>query len=73
MSKELRARLYDLYIAYRGGRIDFVLNSYDDEADLISYAPIEIFPYLGRKHGKTAIAETMKQVHAEFDFLTYRG
>jgi ketosteroid isomerase-like protein len=72
MSKELRARLYDLYIAYRGGRIDVVLNSYDDEADLISYAPIEVFPYLGRKHGKAAIAETMKQVHAEFEILTYQ-
>jgi uncharacterized protein len=72
MSEELRARIYDLYTAYRTGRIDFVLNAYDDQAELISYAPIEVFPYLGRRHGKAAIADTMKKVHAEFELLTYQ-
>jgi ketosteroid isomerase-like protein len=71
MSTELRARLHDLYIAFRAGRIDFVLNAYADDAVLISYAPIEVFPYLGRKHGKAAIADTMKRVHADFEILTY--
>jgi ketosteroid isomerase-like protein len=71
MSEELRARIQDLYIAYRTGRIDFVLNAFDDKAELISYAPIEVFPYLGRQHGKAAIAETMKRVHADFEILTY--
>jgi len=72
MSTELRARIYDLYAAYCAGRIDVVLNSYDDDAELISYAPIEVFPYLGRQHGKAAIAETMKRVHATFEILTYQ-
>ena len=72
MSTELRARLHDLYIAYRAGRIDFALNSFADDAVLISYAPIEVFPYLGRQHGKAAIAETMRKVHAEFEILTYQ-
>jgi ketosteroid isomerase-like protein len=72
MSEELRARIYDLYTAYRMGRIDFVLNSYDDDAELISYAPIEVFPYLGRQRGKAAIAETMKRVHATFEILSYQ-
>jgi ketosteroid isomerase-like protein len=72
MSEELRARIYDLYTAYRMGQIDFVLNAYDDEAELISYAPVEVFPYLGRQRGKAAIAATMKKVHAEFEILTYQ-
>ncbi len=72
MSEELRARIYDLYTAYRLGRIDFVLNSYDDEAELISYAPINVFPYLGRQRGKAAIAATMKKVHADFEILSYQ-
>ena len=49
-----------------------MLSSYDNDAELISYAPIEVFPYLGRQHGKAAIAETMKKVHAEFEFLAYQ-
>ena len=58
MSQEQRARINDLYTAYRAGRIDFVLNDFDDEAELISYAPVQVFPYLGRQHGNAAIAET---------------
>jgi uncharacterized protein len=72
MSEELRARIYDLYSAYRTGRLDFVLNSFDDKAEFISYAPVDVFPYLGRQHGKAAIVETMKKVHADFELLTYQ-
>lgn len=72
MSQEQRARIYELYAAYRAGRIDHVLNDFDDEAELISYAPVQVFPYLGRQHGKAAIAETMKKVAAEFEILTYQ-
>lgn len=72
MSEEQRARIYDLYTAYRTGQIDFVLSVFDDEAELISYAPIQVFPYLGRQHGKAAIAATMRKVNAEFEILTYQ-
>lgn len=69
--EELRARIYDLYNVYGKGRLDFVLSSFDDEAEFISYAPVDVFPYLGRHHGKAAITEMMKKVHAEFEVLTY--
>lgn len=72
MSEELRARIYDLYTAYGKGRFDFVLNYFDDRAEFISYAPVDVFPYLGRQRGKAAIAQTMKKVHAEFEHLTYQ-
>ena len=72
MSEQLRKRLYDLYAAYAEGRIDEVLRDYDDSVVLTSYAPVDIFPYLGRKQGKAAVAETMKAVHAAFEYLSYQ-
>jgi len=70
--QQTRERIYDLYTAYGKGRLDFVLNSFDDDAEFISYAPINVFPYLGRRHGKAAIAATMKQAHAEFEHLSWQ-
>ncbi len=72
MSANLRARLIDLYAAYAKGGIDFVLNTIDDDIDFLSYAPTEIFPYLGHHRGKAAFAEVMKRAHAAFEFLTYK-
>ena len=72
MSELLRKRLYDLYAAYADGRIDEVLRDFDDNVVMTSYAPVDIFPYLGRKQGKAAVAATMKTAHAEFEYLAYQ-
>jgi len=72
MDGSLRQRLFDLYAAYAEGRIDEVLRDFDDSVVMTSYAPVDIFPYLGRKQGKAAVAATMKTAHAEFDYLAYQ-
>jgi hypothetical protein len=72
MSELLRKRLFDLYAAYAEGRIDEVLRDFDDSVVMTSYAPVDIFPYLGRKQGKAAVAATMRSAHAEFDYLGYQ-
>ena len=72
MSELLRKRLYDLYAAYGEGRIDDVLREFDDTVVMTSYAPVDIFPYLGRKQGKTAVAATMHTAHATFEYLSYQ-
>ncbi len=72
MSELLRKRLYDLYAAYADGRIDEVLRDFDDNVVMTSYAPVDIFPYLGRKQGKAAVAATMKSAHAAFEYLAYQ-
>ena len=71
-SDVIRADLYNLYIAFGEGKIDAALNSFDDKAVFTSYAPIDVFPYLGRRVGKASIAEMMKQAHAEFEHLIYQ-
>ena len=67
----LRHRLYDLYAAYAEGRINDALISFDDEVTMTSHAPVDVFPYLGRQQGKTAIAATMRAAHSNFEYLSY--
>jgi len=72
MDNSLRARLYALYEAFAAGHIDDALRDFDDGVVMTSYAPVDIFPYLGRKQGKAAVAATMKTAHAEFEYLAYQ-
>ena len=59
-------------MAYAEGRIDDVLRDFDDAVVMTSYAPVDIFPFLGRKQGKAAVADTMKAAHAAFEYLSYQ-
>ena len=72
LSELLRKRLYDIYAAFAEGRIDEALHEFDDNVTMTSHAPVDIFPYLGRKQGKIAVAETMNAAHATFEYLSYQ-
>jgi len=71
MDDSLRQRLFDLYAAFAAGRIDDALRDFDDNVVMTSYAPIEVFPSLGRRQGKAAVAATMRAMHAGFEHLGY--
>lgn len=72
MDEPLRGRLYQLYAAYGAGRIDDVLAAFADDVMMTSYAPVDVFPYLGRKQGKAAVAATMRAAQGEFEFAGYQ-
>lgn len=72
MTEMLRKRLYGLYAAYAAGHIDEVLREFDDDVTMTSYAPVDVFPYLGRKRGKAALAEALRTIRTEYDYLTYQ-
>jgi ketosteroid isomerase-like protein len=71
MTEALRQRIYSLCSAYRQARLDFVLNFIADDVDFVSYAPITIFPCLGRQRGKAAVAKSIQTIHALYEFLSY--
>ena len=71
MNKTLRQRLNELYAAYAAGQVEEALTAYDDYVTFTSYAPVDVFPYLGRQQGKEALAATLRAVHAEFEHLVY--
>ena len=71
MTEALRQRIHRLCSAYAKGHLELVQNFIDEDVDFISYAPIEIFPRLGKQQGKAAVLESLKAIHAHFEFLAY--
>jgi ketosteroid isomerase-like protein len=71
MSDSLRERIYALCADRAAGRIDALLDAFADEIDYVCYAPVEVFPYLGRRRGKAEMAASLKAAHADFEYLSY--
>jgi ketosteroid isomerase-like protein len=69
MQDDLRHRIVDLYAAYAEGRFAPVLEACDDDVDFLSYAPRDIFPYLGHRHGKAALAATFREARLQFEYV----
>lgn len=71
-NEALRSRIQSLCAAYAQGKLDFVINFIDDDIDFISYAPVRVFPCLGRRRGRSAVAESIAIVHAHYEIRDYR-
>ncbi len=71
MTQALREQLDTLYAAFKRGQLDFVLNAFDDKAEFISHTPAHLFPFLGHRRGKAAIAKSFKEIHEELEFVSY--
>jgi len=71
MTKAVHERLATLYAAFRRGQLDFVLNGFTDDIEFISYSPVAIFPFLGHRRGKAAVAEALRGAHQEFEIISY--
>jgi len=71
VDSSLRDKLHKLYAAYCSGQFDEVIDMLDDHITMTSYAPVAMFPYLGRQQGKEAVAATLHAAHAEFEYLNY--
>ena|SRR6266851_6363118 len=55
-----RQRVLNFLDAFYAGDIDAALACCDEEFDSITYAPIELFPHLGHKHGRSWVAEAIR-------------
>ena len=55
-----RQRVLDYLEAFYAGDVLRTLDCCDDEIDSITYAPVELFPHLGHKHGKAWIPEAIR-------------
>ncbi len=55
-----RQRVLDYLDAFYAGDVARAQECCDDEIDSITYAPVELFPHLGHKHGKTWVAEAIR-------------
>ena len=71
MSTLLRKRIYEIYEAFSAGNLDLLADAFDEQADFVTNAPTNVFPYLGRRVGRAAILKTLSAIHDEFESLTF--
>jgi uncharacterized protein len=71
MTEALRQRIISLCEAYAKGKFEILLDCIDEDVDFISYAPVEIFPCLGKQQGRDAVLNSLKTIHDHFVFLAY--
>jgi uncharacterized protein len=55
-----RQLVLDYLDAFYTGDVLRALDCCDEEIDSITYAPVELFPHLGHKHGKSWIVEAIR-------------
>jgi len=58
--RQTRQRVLDFLDAFYAGDVLRTLDCFDDEIDIITYAPVELFPHLGHKHGKAWVPEALQ-------------
>jgi ketosteroid isomerase-like protein len=58
--RQTRQRVLDYLEAFYAGDVLRTLDCCDDEIDIITYAPVELFPHLGHKHGKAWVPEAIQ-------------
>jgi limonene-1,2-epoxide hydrolase len=63
---QARQRVLDYLGAFYAGDASGAQDCCDDEIDSITYAPIELFPHLGHKHGKAWVAEAIRIQHERY-------
>jgi len=66
-----RQRVLNFLDAFYAGDIDAAVACCDDEFDTITYAPIELFPHLGHKHGRSWVAEAIRTQQDRYSSRKY--
>src|SRR5436305_14356718 len=73
MSEDLhRRRVLNFLDAFYSGDADAALACCDDEFDSITYAPVELFPHLGHKHGQSWVGEAIRTQQERYSSRKYQ-
>ena len=73
MSEEsTRAAVKELYDAYVRRDFDRIAAVIDDEVEWIIYAPMQVFPFAGQRHGKHAVLETLGGIAKDYEIVRYQ-
>ena len=66
-----RRRVLNFLDAFYSGDTDAALACCDDDFDSITYAPVELFPHLGHKHGQSWVAEAIRTQQERYSSRKY--
>ena len=67
-----RQRVLNYLDAFYSGNAEAAAACVDDDVDSITYAPIELFPHLGHKHGKDWVAEAINTQQKRYSSRKYQ-
>lgn len=66
-----RQCVLDFLKAFYSGDVEGTLACCDDEFDTITYAPVELFPHLGHKHGKPWLRDAIETQQKRYSSRTF--
>lgn len=66
-----RQRVLNFLDAFYSGDTDAALACCDEDIDSITHAPIELFPHLGHKHGRSFVAEAIQTQQSRYSSRKY--
>lgn len=66
-----RAIVEDIYSAYARRDFDRVAALIHEDVDWIIYAPMQIFPFVGARHGKKAVLEALGDIAKDYQVERY--
>jgi ketosteroid isomerase-like protein len=66
-----RQRVLNFLEAFYSGDIEGALARCSDDVDFAANAPIDILPHMGRHHGKAAVGEMWRTIHARYSNMRY--
>ena len=66
-----RQHILDFFAAFYAKDLDRSLSFYDDTIDYVSFAPVDIMPYLGHRSTKQQIRETFGNVFLRYGEMRY--
>lgn len=69
---DIRALIEETYDAYARGDGARFAAALDDDVDWVIYGPVEVFPFLGPRRGKTEVVTALQQMAAAYELLNYR-
>jgi len=70
--EDTRALVRDLYTAYAVGDRARVADIIDDDVDWIIYGPVQVFDFVGARHGKVAVLEALAALAADYAVERYQ-
>jgi hypothetical protein len=66
-----RQRVLNFLDAFYSGDIEGALDRCSDDVDFIAFAPIDILPHMGHRHGKAEVRQMWEIVHARYSSMRY--
>jgi ketosteroid isomerase-like protein len=64
-------RVREIYEHFAHARLNDLEHAIDEHIDFLSHAPVDIFPFLGRRRGQADVLRAFAEVHEKLEILSF--